>query len=597
MTDVHQVANPHALREYAFVADGERGALIGPQGHYAWMCFPSWDSPAVFASLLGGRGDFQIAPADDRHVWGGYYEPRSLIWRSRWITGHTVVECRQALARPATPDRAVMLCRIESKRGQARVRATLDLRANFGRRAMTQVSRNDGVWSMRSGDVHARWAGAAGARHRNGEALVFEIDVDPGEFHDLVLELRTGSPGTGPLDAARLWDATESDWRTSVPPCDDTVAPRDAQLAYAVLSGLTSSAGGMVAAATTSLPERSEAGRNYDYRYAWIRDQCFAGQAVAAHGARPELMDAAVGFVAERILTDGDRLKPAYTVAGAPVPQQRRLPLPGYPGADVVVGNHVTDQFQLDGYGEALQLFAAAARLDRLPVEAARAARVAVDAIIKHDGKPEAGIWETENRVWTHSRLTCVAGLRNAAALLAAPPEMGEWLALADSILAQTTRSSLSPAGYWRRATDDDRIDASLLIPPIRGALAADDPRTVATLTTVNDRLVDDGFVYRYRIDESPLGSSEGAFMLCGFFLALAGHQQGLRTEALRCFERTRSGCGTSGLFTEEYDVAQRQLRANIPQAFVHAALLETAARLMPSLQDGDVLDRSPGWE
>ena len=231
MTDVRQVAIPHALREYAFVADGERGALIGPQGHYAWMCFPSWDSPAVFTSLLGGRGDFQIAPADDRHVWGGYYEPRSLIWRSRWITGHTVVECRQALARPATPDRAVVLCRIESKRGQARVRATLDLRANFGRRAMTQVSRDDGVWSMRSGDVHARWAGAAGARHRNGEALVFEIDVDPGEFHDLVLELRTGSPGAGPLDATRLWEATESDWHTSVPPCDDTVAPRDAQLA------------------------------------------------------------------------------------------------------------------------------------------------------------------------------------------------------------------------------------------------------------------------------------------------------------------------------------------------------------------------------
>ena len=283
MTDVHQVAIPHALREYALVADGERGALIGPQGHYAWMCFPSWDSPAVFTSLLGGRGDFQIAPADDRHVWGGYYEPRSLIWRSRWITGHTVVECRQALARPATPDRAVVLCRIESKRGRARVRATLDLRANFGRRAMTQVSRNDGVWSMRSGDVHARWAGAAGARHRDGEALVFEIDVDPGEFHDLVLELRTGSPGTGPLDA-QLWEATESDWHASVPPCDDTVAPRDAQLAYAVLAGLTSSAGGMVAAATTSLPERSEAGRNYDYRYAWIRDQCFAAQAVAAQG-------------------------------------------------------------------------------------------------------------------------------------------------------------------------------------------------------------------------------------------------------------------------------------------------------------------------
>ena len=138
--------------------------------------------------------------------------------------------------------------------------------------------------------------------------------------------------------------------------------------------------------------------------------------------------------------------------------------------------------------------------------------------------------------------------------------------------------------------------NASLLIPPLRGALAADDPWTTATLAAVNDHLVDDGFIYRYRIDERPLGSGEGAFMLCGFFLALAADQQGRRTEALRCFARTRSGCGTSGLFTEEYDVGQRQLRANIPQAFVHAGLPETAVRLMPSLPEGDALDRSPGW-
>jgi alpha,alpha-trehalase len=591
------VAPPHALRDYAVIADGERGVLIGPQGHYAWMCFPSWESPAIFTGLLGGPGTYSVIPADDWHVWGGYYEPRSLIWRSRWVSGGMLVECRQALARPARRDRAVLLCRIEAKSGTARMRATLDLRADFGRKPMGRASAGaDGVWSMRSGDVHARWAGAEHARHHAGEGLVLDLELAAGGFHDLVLELSTGEP-SGPLDPVRLWEATESDWRGRVPPCDDTLAPRDAQLAYAVLTGLTSSAGGMVAAATTSLPERSKAGRNYDYRYAWIRDQCYAGQAAAAHGARPELLDTAVEFVAGRILADGDRIKPAYTVAGGPVPQQQRLPLPGYPGADVVTGNHVTDQFQLDAYGEALLLFASAARLDRLPADARQAASVAVDAIVKHRDEPEAGIWETENRLWTHSRLICVAGLRAAAAALGRPPESGDWLALADSMLADTTRSSLSRAGYWRRAPDDDRLDASLLIPPVRGALAAGDPRTVATLSAVSDQLVDDGFVYRYRIDERPLGYAEGAFMLCGFFLALAEQQQGRTAEALRCFERSRSGCGTSGLFTEEYDVAQRQLRANLPQAFVHAGLLETAARLATADPDATPLDHSPASE
>jgi GH15 family glucan-1,4-alpha-glucosidase len=377
-----------------------------------------------------------------------------------------------------------------------------------------------------------------------------------------------------------LWAATEADWHARVPTCDDTLAPRDAQLAYAVLTGLTSSRGGMVAAATTSLPERLGEDRNYDYRYAWIRDQCYAGQAIAAHAAQPWLLDTAVQFVAERIIADGDHLAPASTVAGDPVPAEEPLDLPGYPGSRLVTGNEITNQFQLDTYGEALHLFAAAARADRLPEDAARATRTAVAAIAAHWRRPEAGIWETEPRLWTHSRLSCVGGLRGAAAAIATTRETRRWLSLAETILAETTRTGLDPSGYWRRAPDDDREDAALLLPPVRGALSATDPRTTATLETIKDRLVRDGFVYRYRVDERPLGEAEGAFMLCGFFLALAEHHQGNAAEALRCFERIRSGCSTTGLFSEEYDVRQRQLRANLPQAFVHALLLETATRL-----------------
>src|SRR6202020_764907 len=151
-------------------------------------------------------------------------------------------------------------------------------------------------------------------------------------------------------------------------------APGDARHAYTVLRGLTSGGGGMVAAATTSLPERAAAGRNYDYRYAWIRDQCFAGSAVAAVGGHP-LLDQAVRFVTARLHDDGPDLLPAYTVTGGPVPDQAPLRLPGYPGGFDLTGNWVNKQFQLDVFGEALLLLADAARLDAVHPDGAAGAR------------------------------------------------------------------------------------------------------------------------------------------------------------------------------------------------------------------------------
>jgi alpha,alpha-trehalase len=570
---------PHVLREYSVIADGERGAVIGPRGDVAWMCFPSWESPPVFSGLHGGAGSFTVHPAGEWWVWGGHYEEGSLIWRNRWVTGTSIVECREVLARPASPGRAIMLRRLEAVRGPARVCVELDMCADFRRARGNGLPGDDRAWQARASGTQIRWFGADRASARRGRGLVLTVDLAEGQTHDLALEL-SARGSSEPVDPGRLWEETEADWRTRVPSCEETLAPRDARLAYAVLTGLTAGAGGMVAAATTSLPERMSEGRCYDYRYAWIRDQCYAGLAVAAHGGQPELLDAHVRFVAERILADGDRLKPAYTVTGQPVPAEEPSDEPGYPGSDVVIGNRVSGQFQLDPFGEALQLFTAAAQAGRLTADAAQAARVAADAIARLWTKPDAGIWETNERNWTHSRLACVAGLRSAAAAIGAPPDTRRWLALSESILAETTRTSLSAAGYWQRAPGDGRVDASLLLPPVRGALPAGDPRTSATLDAIRERLVDEGFVYRYQIDDRPLGQAEGAFMACGFFLALAEHQQGNRTRAVGCFQRIRSGCGTPGLFTEEYDVRQRQLRANLPQAFVHALLLESATRL-----------------
>ena len=574
------VASPRVLREYALVADGERGALIGPDGSLAWLCVPRWDSPPVFSGLLGGPGRFSVTPADPWYVWGGYYEPGTLIWRSRW-TGDCRVECREALAMPADPHRVVLLRRIEALRGSAKVTVTLDVRSGYGR-TMKGVSRAGECWSGRSGATHFRWSGGSRARHVGG-ALTMTVTLEAGEHHDLVLELSDRELPADPPDSGRAWTTTEEAWSRVVPDCRDLIAVRDAEHAYAVLRGLTSGSGAMVAAATTSLPERLQGGRDYDYRYAWIRDQCYTGLAVAAHGPH-RLLEGSVRFVTERVLADGPDLAPAYTVTGNPIPDGRPARLRGYPGGDAHAGNVVRRQFQLDALGEVLSLLAAAARLDMLAEDDWRAAAVAADAIAKRWTEPDAGIWELDDRHWAHSRLACVAGLRAIAAAAPAGSTHGRhqaarWSALADSIAASLS-DCVHPAGRWQRAPDDERVDASLLLPVIRGALPADDPRNLATLAAVQQELASDGFVYRFRHDARPLDKAEGAFLLCGFWMALLEHRHGNPVAAAHWFERNRSACGPAALYTEEHDVRQRQLRGNLPQAFVHAAMLECAVTL-----------------
>jgi GH15 family glucan-1,4-alpha-glucosidase len=578
------VTVPHVLRDYALLADGERGVLVGPRGDYAWMCFPRWHSDACFGTLIGGQGVYAVTPVA-RFVWGGYYE-HGLIWRSRWVTDDGLVECREALALPSRSDRVVILRRILARRGAARVNVTLDLRAEFGAKRARRLRRdNDGGWHAELGEAKAWWIGGADAEPRadghGGRPLTMTLELPEGGAHDLVLVLDASGDGEPPPDADRAWSGTEAAWRECVPELDCSLAHRDARHSYAVLKGLTSAGGGMVAAATMALPERARAGRSYDYRYVWIRDQCMTGQAVAQAGPHP-LLDDAVRFVCERLLDDGAKLVPAYTVSGEPVPGERRLGLAGYPGGTDIVGNWVNKQFQLDAFGESLLLFAAAAGHDHLDADGWRAVETAVGAIAQRWHEPDAGIWEIEPDNWTHSRLICTAGLRAIAAHQSAE-RAARWVALADAIAAETAAQAQHPSGRWQRSPTDPRVDAALLLPAINGAIPSDDPRTLATLTAVERELTDDGYCYRFRPDERPLGESEGAFLLCGFLMSLAWAQQGDKVRAARWFERNRTACGPAGLVAEEYDVDQRQLRGNLPQAFVHAALLQCAVT-----QDGD---------
>lgn len=578
MTSTEPTDIPHPLRQYALLADGERGALLGPRGQVVFLCAPRWHDDAVFSSLFGGAGGYLVRPSGQRYLWSGSYEQDTLIWRDRWIGTDGTVECREALAFPGDPEQVVLLRRIEALAGDACVEVGLDCRAGFGSEPMEVRRTADDVWEGRTGDLRLRWSGAPREIEVRDGRLVAEFRIPEGEAHELVLELTRADLPRTPPDPARTWDRTERAWHDAVPDLNASVSPGESHHSYAVLRGLTGSTGAMVAAATNALPEHAHAGRNYDYRYAWIRDQCFAGQAAAAIGDH-RLLDSATRFVAARVLDDGPRLRPAYTVTGDAVPDESTLDLPGYPGAPVRVGNRANDQFQLDAFGESLLLFAAAAEAGRLDEDGRRAIDVLVRSVIERRGDEDSGIWELDDRRWAHSRLICAAGLRAVAPYSGNDAEARRQLA--DELVASATHDCLHSSGRWQRSPDDPTVDAALLIPGIRDAIPPQDPRQLRTIDAVIDELTDDGYVYRFRQDtQEPLHREEGAFLLSGFHLSLAELARGERERATRWFERTRGALGPPGLFAEEYDVVLRQLRGNLPQAFVHALLLETARRL-----------------
>ena len=577
-TEVGAHPQPHVLREYALIADGERGALIGPRGELAWMCVPNWHSAAVFAALIGGGGVYEVSPRDPWFVWGGSYEDGTLIWRNRWTTPDATIECREALAFPGEPGKVTVLRRVEQVEGDAPVQVHFAPRWDYGRRKPQELRLDeDGRWHAKLGGLHMRLTGLPTARADSDSALHATLRPGNGEHHDLVLEI-SEQPLGEPTDPVRMWQATEDSWAAEVPYFENTLAPGDVQHSYAVLRGLTSRSGAMVAAASTSLPERARGGGDFDYRFAWIRDMAYIGQGIAAHGAHP-LLESARRFVSERILEDGPKLRPAYTVLGEELPEQQVLPLRGYPGGTDRIGNQVRDNFQLDSFGEALLLLAAADENGLLDTTGHRAITVAADVIAQQWQEPDTGVWELDRRHWTHSRLICVAGLR-AVAKRESGERAAQWSELADRIMASTAQTGLHPSGRWQRSPEDPGVDAALLLPPLRGALPVDDPRSMATLQAVRTELSADGHVYRFRHDARKLSDSEGAFLLCGFMTAMAEHQAGLERAALRRFERNRAACGPPGLYTEEYDVVQRQLRGNIPQAFVHGMMVEAASKL-----------------
>jgi hypothetical protein len=361
----HGGFRPAVLREHSLIADGERGAVIGPHGNILWMCVPRWHDEPVFAALIGGLGHYTVTPSDSWNVWGGSYLPGSLIWCGRWVTTHSIIECEDSLSYPGDREAAVILRRIRAVSGPARVTVSCQPSSGFDSHLLSEAQKADGVWTGQVDDVRMRWQGAADAQLDTDGCLRFDLELEQGEEHTLALELSRSPLPETPVDAAELLESTYRSWDRTVAEVDRPGTNADILQSYAVLAGLTSRDNGMVAAVTMSLPERPKAHRDYDYRYAWIRDQCYVGQAVAQLGPNP-LLEAALTFVSDRINEHGTDLKPAYRVDGGDLPDEHRVGLLGYPGGTNIAGNWVNDQFQLDTPGEALNLFAKAADLDRM---------------------------------------------------------------------------------------------------------------------------------------------------------------------------------------------------------------------------------------
>lgn len=181
--------SPRVLREYALLADGERGALVGPHGELAWMCAPTWDSDAVFSHLIGGGGSYLVTPVE-RCVWGGHYEPDTLIWRSRWITDTGIIECHEALAFPGDPHRAVILRQIHAVDGAAHLYLRLQPAAGFGAHPVHYQHRPaPDIWTGRTGPLRWRWSGTPTSTQPGPRGLEATLHLDPGQHHNLVLEL------------------------------------------------------------------------------------------------------------------------------------------------------------------------------------------------------------------------------------------------------------------------------------------------------------------------------------------------------------------------------------------------------------------------
>jgi GH15 family glucan-1,4-alpha-glucosidase len=573
------------------VGDTHTAALVGRDGSVDWLCFPRFDSGACFAALLGDErhGHWLLAPAGGVRRVSRRYRPASLVLETDFETEDGTVRIVDCM--PPRQKHPNLVRIVEGLAGRVPMRMQLVVRFEYG---------SSVPWVSHRRHLLAAVAGPDALTLRSpietrGEDLttMAEFAVSAGESVPFVLTWHLSyERAPRAIDPHRAIAETEAWWREWSSHCSYEGEWRDAvERSLIVLKALTyAPTGGIVAAATTSLPEQLGGVRNWDYRYCWVRDATFAlyalmiaGYTVEARAWRDWLVRAVAG--------QPKQMQIMYGVAG-----ERRLTelelgwLPGYEGsAPVRIGNGAALQYQLDVYGELMDSMHQARRAG-IPSHptAWHVQRVLLDFLESGWREPDEGIWEVRGprRHFTHSKVMAWVALDRAVKAVeqfGLEGPVDRWRSLREEIHAEVCREGYdAERRTFTQYYGSSELDASLLRIPLVGFLPPSDPRVAGTVEAVQRELLHDGFVRRYststEVDGLPAG--EAAFLACTFWLADSLTLLGRRREARRLFERVLDLRNDLGLLSEEYDPAARRLVGNFPQALSHVGLVNTAYNL-----------------
>ncbi len=580
------------IEDYALIGDCTTAALVGRDGSIDWLCLPRFDSPACFAALLGEprHGRWLIAPAAPPARVERRYLDDTLILATMFETAEGAVELIDFMRPHHSPSHLVRLVR--GLRGRVAMRTEIALRFEYGL-VVPWVERlpEGGVLAIAGPEMVVLRT----ATTLRGENLktVGEFVVGAGETVPFTLSYGPSHlPPPRPIDPERALADTEAFWRRWSGRCAPAGPWSDiVKRSLIVLKGLTyAPTGGIVAAPTTSLPERLGGARNWDYRYCWLRDATFTLLALM-HAGYSDEAGAWRDWLLRAVAGSPDQLQVIYGVAG-----ERRLAeweapwLPGYEGSRPVrIGNAAVDQTQIDVFGEIFDAMHQAGLRGLPPVDRELAiGRVILRRLARIWDRPDEGIWEVRGppQHFTHSKAMAWVAFDRAvkfAERLDAGNAVEPWRRIRDQIHADVCAKGFDPElGSFVQAYGSKALDAAVLLLPLVGFLPPQDPRIVGTVKAIEERLIVDGLVLRYDtgggVDGLPPG--EGAFLPCSFWLADNYILQGRIAEAAELFQRLASLANDVGLLAEEYDPRAKRQLGNFPQAFSHVALVNTAFNL-----------------
>jgi GH15 family glucan-1,4-alpha-glucosidase len=583
------------IEDYAMIGDCATAALVGRDGSIDWLCLPRFDAPACFAALLGKpeHGRWLIAPCDpDARVERRYIDT-SLVLATTFETSEGAVELIDFFRPRHGPPDLVRLVR--GLRGRVKMQVEIILRFDYGYLVPWVERLSEGGISAIAGPDRVVLRTPVPLV---GEDLrtVGEFEVSSGDAVPFVLTYGPShQPAPRPVDPERALHNALSFWRQwgadcgSAGPWTDTVKG-----SLAVLKGLTySPTGGIVAAPTTSLPERLGGARNWDYRYCWLRDATFTLLALLHAGCSGEARSWR-DWLFRAVAGNPDQIQIMYAIGGERRLTEWEVPwLPGYEGScPVRIGNAASNQTQLDIYGEILDAFYHT-HLNGLqpPERAAPIVRAVLDHLAGIWRDPDEGIWEVRGppQHFTHSKVMAWVAFDRAIKIseqLGGREDVAPWREIRDEIHADVCANAFDPElGSFVQAYGSKSLDAALLLLPLVGFLPPGDPRITGTVKAIEERLMLDGLVFRYDTGEGVDGlpPGEGAFLACSFWLADNYILQGRVSEARQLFEHLLSLRNDVGLFAEEYDPRAKRQLGNFPQAFSHVALVNTAFNLTRS--------------